>query len=94
MIKLFSKNGATMPLPTQVLVDMSGVAQHYGLYIAAFLAIVFIFFTSYIRQPAGRRWWDEAKLTFPLIGPAAGRFVSTRNSARSWPTCCKTACRF
>ena len=69
MIKLFAKTGAAMPLPTLVLVDLSGAAQHYGLFAAAVVGIAFAGFTAFIRQPSGRRWWDENKLKIPLIGP-------------------------
>jgi general secretion pathway protein F/type IV pilus assembly protein PilC len=69
MIKLFAKTGSAMPLPTLVLVDLSGAAQHYGLFAAAVVGIAFAGFTAFIRQPSGRRWWDENKLKIPLIGP-------------------------
>jgi len=69
MIKLFAKTGGAMPLPTQVLVDVSGFAQHYGLYVAAVVGLLVVGFTILISQPAGRRWWDETKLKFPLLGP-------------------------
>jgi general secretion pathway protein F len=69
MIKLFAKTGGAMPLPTQILVDVSNAAQHYGLYVAVFVAVVAVLFTTYIGQPSGRRWWDETKLKAPLLGP-------------------------
>jgi type II secretory pathway component PulF len=69
MIKLFAKTGGAMPLPTQILVDVSSGAQHYGLFVAAVIGIVVAGFVAAIRQPGGRRWWDQAKLSFPLLGP-------------------------
>ena len=36
---------------------------------AAIVAIGVTVFMITIRQPAGRRWWDEAKLKIPLMGP-------------------------
>jgi len=69
MIKLFAKTGGAMPLPTQILVDMSNITHKYGLFIAAVAGIGLAGFMAYIRQPAGQRWWDEAKLRFPLLGP-------------------------
>jgi type II secretory pathway component PulF len=69
MIKLFAKTGSSMPLPTFLLVKLSGLTQHYGLYVAVLIAIVVMLFLAYTRQPAGRRWWDEFKLKTPLIGP-------------------------
>lgn len=69
MIKLFAKTGGSMPLPTQILVDLSAVTQRYGLFAAALIGIVVAGFLTHIRQPAGRRWWDEIKLKIPLVGP-------------------------
>jgi type II secretory pathway component PulF len=69
MIKLFNKTGSAMPLPTLVLVKLSYFAQHYGLFVGAFLGIAVAAFIAYTRQPAGRRWWDENKLRLPLLGP-------------------------
>lgn len=69
MTKLFAKTGSTMPLPTFMLIKMSDMTHHYGLFAAAVLGIAVAGFLAYTRQPAGRRWWDEAKLHVPLLGP-------------------------
>jgi len=69
MTKLFVKTGGTMPLPTMILVRLSNFAQHYGLFVGAIIAILVTAFVVQIRTPLGRRWWDEAKLRIPLLGP-------------------------
>lgn len=69
MTKLFSKTGSTMPLPTYILVCAGKLFHDYGLIAAAIIALAVTLFVYYIRQPAGRRWWDEAKLRLPLLGP-------------------------
>ena len=68
MIKLFAKTGSAMPLPTYVLIQLSYATQHYGLFAGAVIGIVVAGFVTYIRQPIGRRWWDQAKLRIPLLG--------------------------
>jgi type II secretory pathway component PulF len=68
MTKLFSKTGGVMPLPTYLLIQLSAATHKYGLFVAAIIGIVLAGFTAYIRQPAGRRWWDETKLKIPLLG--------------------------
>jgi type II secretory pathway component PulF len=68
MIKLFSKTGSAMPLPTYVLVQLSAGLHKYGLFGGAVLGIMIAGFVAYIRQPTGRRWWDETKLRLPLLG--------------------------
>jgi len=69
MTKLFAKNGTVMPLPTYILIQSSNAVHQYGLLAGAIIAIIVTGFMIYIRQPAGRRWWDEHKLKFPLMGP-------------------------
>jgi type II secretory pathway component PulF len=68
MIKLFTKTGRAMPLPTYVLVQLSNATQKYGLFAAAVIGIAVAGFLTFIRQPNGRRWWDETKLRIPLLG--------------------------
>jgi type II secretory pathway component PulF len=69
MTKLFAKTGSSMPLPTYVLIRLSALSQHYGLFVIAVIALFVTAFVVAIRQPQGRRWWDEAKLHIPLMGP-------------------------
>jgi type II secretory pathway component PulF len=69
MTTLFSKTGSTMPLPTYILIHLGNMTQRYGLMAASVIAVLVILFLAYVRQPRGRRWWDEAKLRIPLAGP-------------------------
>jgi type II secretory pathway component PulF len=68
MTKLFAKTGSSMPLPTLILVRLSSFTHHYGLITAAVIGIAVTGFILHIRQPGGRRWWDETKLRIPLLG--------------------------
>jgi type II secretory pathway component PulF len=69
MTKMFTKTGGTMPLATYILVESSSLTHRYGLPAAVALTTLVVAFITYIRQPNGRRWWDEAKLKIPLMGP-------------------------
>jgi len=68
MTNLLSKTGGTMPLPTRILVFLGTASRHYGLPVAALVGLAVTGFIILIRQPDGRRWWDEAKLKLPLLG--------------------------
>jgi len=68
MTKLFAKTGGSMPLPTYLLIQLSTATHRYGLFAAAAVGIIVAGFMAYIRQPAGRHWWDETKLRIPLLG--------------------------
>jgi len=69
MTTLFAKTGSTMPLPTYILIHMGNLTKKFGLPAGVMLAALVTGFVAYIRQPQGRRWWDEAKLKIPLVGP-------------------------
>jgi type II secretory pathway component PulF len=69
MIKMFNKTGGSMPLPTFLLIKTSGAVQQYGLVFAVAVAALVTVFFIYTSQPAGKRWWDQAKLNIPLLGP-------------------------
>lgn len=68
MTKLFAKTGGTMPLSTRILVFLGKLFHDYGLPAAVVIAALGAVFMTFIRQPNGRRWWDEAKLRIPLFG--------------------------
>jgi type II secretory pathway component PulF len=69
MTKLLAKTGSVIPWSTYVLMSLGQFSQKYGLFVIVGIALVAALFISFIRQPKGRRWWDEAKLKLPLIGP-------------------------
>jgi type II secretory pathway component PulF len=69
MTKLFARTGSVMPLPTWILIQTSNAIHNYGIIVGIAVAIAVTVFMIYIRQPGGRRWWDEQKLKIPLMGP-------------------------
>jgi type II secretory pathway component PulF len=69
MTKLLAKTGSVIPWSTYVLMTLGKVSQQYGLFVIVGLILIVTLFLGFIRQPKGRRWWDEAKLKIPLIGP-------------------------
>jgi len=69
MTKMFNKTGGTMPLPTFLLIKSSNGIHHYGLVALVAVAAIVTGFFVYTSQPSGRRWWDQAKLSVPLLGP-------------------------
>jgi type II secretory pathway component PulF len=74
MTKLLVKTGTELPWSTYLLMNLGKYSQKYGLFVAIILALVVMLFLSAIRQPRGRRWWDEAKLRLPLFGPLLSAF--------------------
>jgi general secretion pathway protein F len=67
--KVFIERNQALPLPTTLLISVSGFLQHWWwlavlAVIAAFLGLRFFFLQNY----RGRRIWDKLKLTLPLLG--------------------------
>jgi len=68
LTKLLSETGKKMPLPTRIMIHFSDFMVHYGPLLLALVVVGVVSFLFAIRQPAGRRWWDEKKLKIPLFG--------------------------
>lgn len=83
--RLFSQMSeilTTLPLPTLILLKISGLLHHYWPWLLAGLAVVAAGLRWYIRRPDGAHAWDGIKLRLPLIGPllragALSRFAHT-----------------
>jgi type II secretory pathway component PulF len=69
MTKLLLTTGTELPWSTYLLMNLGKYAQRDGLFVLAGVVVAIALFVGAIRQPRGRRWWDEAKLKIPLIGP-------------------------
>ncbi len=65
--KVFDSMGATLPLPTKILIGMSDGLIHYGWLMAIALAAFVWWFRRWKRTPNGVRKIDAWKLKAPLI---------------------------
>jgi len=71
-----------LPLPTLILLRISGFIHHQWLWVLAGLAGAIGALRWYLRSPKGALVWDSAKLRLPILGPvlraaALGRFSRT-----------------
>jgi type IV pilus assembly protein PilC len=81
--KMFSDMGGTLPLPTQILVNLSRAATSWpgAVFVGAVVAIV-VAFKAWVSTESGRYIWDGILLRMPIIGPlqrksAIARFTRT-----------------
>lgn len=76
--KVFDSMGASLPLPTQILIGMSDALIHYGWLMALGLVAFVLWFRKWKKTPAGRRKVDGWKLKAPLVKGivASGAFSS------------------
>ena len=79
---MFADFGAELPMPTQILINISHFVRNFGIFI--FLALVgfFFLFKWYINTEKGRMAFDTFLLKIPIIGDlikkvAVARFSST-----------------
>ena len=57
------------PLITQLLLGTSRFLVQWGWLVLAMLALGGIGFWQAIQKPAGRLWWDQARVKIPVAGP-------------------------
>jgi len=77
-MSLFDEFDAELPLPTKILLTVTGFVTAYGLYTAIAMVAVAVLGVVYVQLPAGRRKLDYALLRMPLIGP----ITTLSNTAR------------
>ena len=65
--KVFDSMGASLPLPTQILIGMSNGLIHYGWLMAIGAAVFALWFNKWRKTPQGRLKIDGWKLKMPLV---------------------------
>ncbi len=80
--RTFTKLGAELPLPTQILIAISNVLRNYFIIAAAGLAGVLFILWRFFRTERGSYVWDAMMIKMPLFGPlifktVLARFLST-----------------
>ena len=83
--KVFEDSQEALPLPTIILMNLSGFLGHYWWLLLLLLAAGLLALRYVINTPRGRNVWDRLKLTAPLVGDlntklAAARFGRTLGS--------------
>ena len=86
----FTQSNIAMPLPMQVLLTASELAQNWGLIAVLLLLAAGVGLRFYVKTPAGRFAFDRWKLRFPLLGAALLK-ADTARFARAMGTLVKSA---
>lgn len=75
---LFDQRGATLPVPTQVVIALSEFVQFYWwLVLAAFVGL-YLGFQKYYQSKLGRRSIDKLLLDLPYLGPFNRKLGATK----------------
>ncbi|MBI5467312.1 MAG: type II secretion system F family protein [Candidatus Kerfeldbacteria bacterium] len=85
LMTIFTESNTQLPLPTRILIGISNLLQHQGIWIGLGLIGVVIFIVWFSRTPRGQRWFDSLLLVTPIAGPIIrkinlARFTRTLSS--------------
>ncbi len=80
--QLFAGFGATLPLPTVIVLEASRIVRSYILFIVAGLVVAVVGLRFYYRTPGGKMAIDRLLLRLPVFGPlirkvAVAKFTRT-----------------
>ncbi len=79
---MFEGFGHALPLPTQIVVNMSDMVKNYFLYIFVLFAAIIFAFKKFYNTEKGRKAIDKTMLHLPVFGPmlrkvAVAKFTRT-----------------
>lgn len=83
--EMFADFGAKLPLPTQMLIDLSNFLKSYFFYLAAAAYAVFWLLTKFIATPRGRRIKDQMLVKAPIFGSLVHK-ISLSRFCRTYAT--------
>lgn len=86
---IFDSLGGKLPVPTQVLIFISDMAQKYFLFLVILVVCAGILLKKYIATPKGRYALDRLKLKLPILGDLF-RKIAIAKFARTFATLAKS----
>jgi general secretion pathway protein F len=78
--KIFSDMGQTLPLPTLMLIKVSGLFSSYWWAILAAIALVIFMIRSYGKTAEGKSYIDNLKLKIPVLNKLTMKLIISRFS--------------
>jgi general secretion pathway protein F len=79
-VPLFEQNGAALPRPTQILIDLGYYATNYGLYALLGVVLLVLAIRQALTRPPVRLRADRLILHLPIIGRLAREALAARFS--------------
>ncbi len=75
---VFAGFGAALPMATQIVVGVSEIVRHYGLFAAAVIVVAVFLVRNWFTSEKGKRSWEGLVLRAPLVGPLVAQFAMSR----------------
>ncbi|MDD7795768.1 type II secretion system F family protein [Clostridium sp. 'White wine YQ'] len=77
-IDLFTQSGAELPIPTKILLAISGGLRNYGLIIIFIVASIGFLIRYYFRSEAGQLTSSKIKLSLPILKTLNQKIIVSR----------------
>ena len=87
--KIYQGKGAVLPLPTRMLLGISGGLTHHWLLVLVGLGAVIFGLVMVLRSKSGKIMMDKVRISLPVFGPMA-RKASLARSLRTMSTLVST----
>lgn len=68
LTSLINKTGKTLPLATQILVDVSGFLQQKGWLLFVMICVSIVLSVAWVQSKTGKPWWHRVQFQIPLLG--------------------------
>ena len=76
--EVYSGFGAKLPGPTEFLIGLSDIVQHYLLYLIVLAGAGVWGWLYFITTKQGREFWDTQRIKLPVFGPIAHKICLAR----------------
>jgi type IV pilus assembly protein PilC len=76
--EIFNSFGASLPGPTQFLVNLSNVVKKYILFIMVAMGGGVYGWFYFVKTPVGRKFWDTYRIRLPIFGQIAHKICLAR----------------
>jgi general secretion pathway protein F len=78
--KIFEDTKAVLPLPTKILMAVSGALSNYWYLFFIVIPASIYAWKRFLKTPKGREWWDRKLLTLPVAGKINRLIIVSRFS--------------
>jgi type II secretory pathway component PulF len=75
---VFAGFGASLPVPTQIVIGVSHIVRSYGLFVLVGFGVAALLLRNWFISEKGKRAWEGLILRAPIIGPLMGQFAMAR----------------
>jgi len=75
---VYKSFGSKLPGPTQFLINVSNLVQHYLIYLMALSVAVGYSWFAWLKTKKGREFWDSTRIRLPLFGSIAHKICLAR----------------